>query len=191
MSSLWLLHSVVAKAWEWMPLIAGCCLTQYLPTTTKAFRFSELSSLWCCRYGQRSWKPWLLSLLVDIASSHLSNAGAKVAQRRIRADDVKPGLSTSGGMLLLCSLEAFRYVCTLVHMPAAVTCLVKSILVFQVFFCVLVHMACCSQCVWTPVETASGFSALRCCEAVVHYRMLPHSISDWPLSHGSLTALPG
>lgn len=61
------------------------------------------------RYGRQSWKPWLLSLLVDVASSHLSSSGAKVAQRHIDADGVKPGLSTSGSMLLLYSLDAFRW----------------------------------------------------------------------------------
>ncbi|KAL3158298.1 hypothetical protein ABBQ38_010542 [Trebouxia sp. C0009 RCD-2024] len=60
-------------------------------------------------YGRQSWKPWLLSLFVDVASSHLSSSGAKVAQRHIDADGVKPGLSTSGSMLLLYSLDAFRW----------------------------------------------------------------------------------
>ncbi|KAL0024326.1 hypothetical protein WJX79_009218 [Trebouxia sp. C0005] len=60
-------------------------------------------------YGRKSWKPWLFSLAVDVISGHLSNVGAKVAQREIKSDDVKPGLSTSGSMLLLYSLQAFKW----------------------------------------------------------------------------------
>lgn len=45
---------------------------------------------------------------MDAASGHLSNMGAKVAQREIKSEDVKPGLSTSGSMLLLYSLQAFK-----------------------------------------------------------------------------------
>lgn len=48
---------------------------------------------------------------MDVASGHLSNLGAKVAQREIKTEGVKPGLSTSGSMLLLYSLQAFRYSC--------------------------------------------------------------------------------
>lgn len=60
-------------------------------------------------YGRKSWKPWLFSLAVDVVSGHLSNVGAKVAQREIKSGDVKPGLSTSGSMLLLYSLQAFKW----------------------------------------------------------------------------------
>lgn len=60
-------------------------------------------------YGRRSWKPWLLSLAVDVASGHLSNLGAKVAQKEIKSEATMPGLSTSGSMLLLYSLQAFKW----------------------------------------------------------------------------------
>ena len=73
-----------------------------------------------CRYGRRSWKPWLLSLAVDVASGHLSNLGAKVAQKEIKSEATMPGLSTSGSMLLLYSLQAFKYapVCFVSHVSS-------------------------------------------------------------------------
>ncbi len=81
---------------------------QAMKPATECTWFSLPQILLCCRYGRKSWKPWLFSLAVDVVSGHLSNVGAKVAQREIKSDDVKPGLSTSGSMLLLYSLQAFK-----------------------------------------------------------------------------------
>lgn len=61
-----------------------------------------------CRYGRKSWTPWMLSLAVDVVSGQLTKIGAAVAEREINTDTIKPGLSTSSSMLLLYSLQCFK-----------------------------------------------------------------------------------
>ena len=61
-----------------------------------------------CRHGRKSWKPWILSLAVDLLSAQLTKLGAAVAEREVDTEAVKPGLSTSSSMLLLYSLQCFR-----------------------------------------------------------------------------------
>ena len=99
------------QAWEEvveaLDAISGHRLAICLAHQTKAIFLAH--SACGCRHGRKSWKPWMLSLAVDLLSAQLSKLGATVAESEINTDSLKPGLSTSSSMLLLFSLQSFKY----------------------------------------------------------------------------------
>ncbi|KAK9812655.1 hypothetical protein WJX72_001406 [[Myrmecia] bisecta] len=60
------------------------------------------------RSGRTSWKPWLLSLGLDLASSKLITAGASIAQQAAEEAVNDPSLQF-GSIAVLYNLQAFRW----------------------------------------------------------------------------------
>lgn len=71
------------------------CTAAEKDTTAKLLHASALHD--GCRWGRRSWKPWLLSLSIDLLSMRLSSIGATASQARCCAGGWRGELGGWGG----------------------------------------------------------------------------------------------